>query len=49
MGRNACEHALQFSWERSMETLFGTVYPAAFASRDQRLGKAPPKAAKAAA
>jgi alpha-1,6-mannosyltransferase len=37
MGRNACLHALQFSWERSMETLFGTVYPAAFACRDERL------------
>jgi alpha-1,6-mannosyltransferase len=43
MGRNACEHALQFSWERSMETLFGTVYPAAFRRRDERLHKAAPK------
>jgi len=26
-------HALQFSWDRSMEKLFGEVYPAAFALR----------------
>jgi alpha-1,6-mannosyltransferase len=29
-------HALQFSWDRSMEALFGTVYPAAFARRAER-------------
>ncbi|MEO6225254.1 MAG: glycosyltransferase, partial [Sphingomicrobium sp.] len=37
MSVKACEHALQFSWERSMEALFGKVYPAAFAHRDARL------------
>lgn len=39
--RIACSaraHALQFSWDRSMETLFGEVYPAAFALR---LGREP--------
>jgi alpha-1,6-mannosyltransferase len=49
MGRRACEHALQFSWERSMEQLFGEIYPAAFKRRDQRLRKAGAKAAKATA
>jgi alpha-1,6-mannosyltransferase len=39
MGRKACEHALQFSWERSMQQLFGAIYPAAFAHRDARLHK----------
>jgi len=29
--------ALQFSWERSMEALFGRVYPAAFARRGEQL------------
>ena len=33
MGARARAHALQFSWERSMETLFGELYPAAFAAR----------------
>lgn len=33
MGRRAVEHARQFSWQRSMETLFAQVYPAAFARR----------------
>jgi alpha-1,6-mannosyltransferase len=37
MGQNACQHALQFSWERSMEALFGRIYPAAFQRRDKRL------------
>ena len=36
MARNACQHALQFSWERSMETLFGRVYPAAFERQEDR-------------
>ena len=30
MARAARAHALQFSWDRSMEALFGRVYPAAF-------------------
>jgi alpha-1,6-mannosyltransferase len=38
-------HALQFGWERSMETLFGRLYPAAFA---RRLGRATPASAAAA-
>ena len=29
----ARSHALQFSWERSMDALFGQIYPAAFAQR----------------
>jgi len=29
-------HALQFSWDSSMETLFGHVYPAAFQRRRER-------------
>jgi alpha-1,6-mannosyltransferase len=33
MSEQARAHALQFSWDRSMETLFGRVYPAAFARR----------------
>jgi alpha-1,6-mannosyltransferase len=48
MARNACEHALQFSWEKSMEALFGTVYPAAFARRAGRRVEAPAAAALAA-
>jgi alpha-1,6-mannosyltransferase len=35
MGELARAHALQFSWERSMEALFGQVYPAAFARRSE--------------
>jgi alpha-1,6-mannosyltransferase len=31
--QQARAHALQFSWDRSMETLFGRLYPAAFAKR----------------
>jgi len=36
--------ALQFSWDRSMETLFDRVYPAAFARRMNRraINAAPP-------
>ena len=33
MGVAARAHALQFSWDSSMETLFGHVYPAAFQRR----------------
>src|SRR5258705_759813 len=33
MSEQARAHALQFSWDRSMEALFGRVYPAAFARR----------------
>jgi alpha-1,6-mannosyltransferase len=30
MAERARAHALQFSWDRSMESLFGRVYPMAF-------------------
>jgi alpha-1,6-mannosyltransferase len=36
MARNACQHALQFSWEKSMEALFSRVYPAAFERQHAR-------------
>jgi alpha-1,6-mannosyltransferase len=37
LGDAARAHALQFSWLRSMEALFGRLYPAAFERRRQRL------------
>jgi alpha-1,6-mannosyltransferase len=40
MATEARAHALEFSWDRSMEALFGQVYPAAFAHR-VHLGGAP--------
>jgi alpha-1,6-mannosyltransferase len=33
MGESARERALQFSWDRTFETLFSDVYPLAFATR----------------
>jgi alpha-1,6-mannosyltransferase len=36
MAERARAHALQFGWERSMEALFGRVYPNAFERRAQR-------------
>ena len=33
IAEQARSHALQFSWERSMEALFGEIYPEAFAQR----------------
>jgi alpha-1,6-mannosyltransferase len=36
MAVEARANALQFSWDRSMETLFGSVYPSAFARRAGR-------------
>lgn len=33
IGARACRHALQYSWDGSMEALFGRVYPKAFAAR----------------
>ncbi len=36
MAAEARAHALQFGWDRSMEALFGRVYPAAFERRRQR-------------
>jgi len=35
MSASAREHALQFSWDHSMEALFGRVYPAAFSRRSE--------------
>jgi alpha-1,6-mannosyltransferase len=40
--------ALQFSWDSSMEALFGRLYPAAFARRAGQLSEAPAAAALAA-
>ena len=37
MSEQARAHALQFSWERSMEALFGRVYPEAIARRAGQL------------
>jgi alpha-1,6-mannosyltransferase len=36
IAERARAHALQFSWERSMEALFGEVHPAAFARAAER-------------
>jgi alpha-1,6-mannosyltransferase len=36
MGQAARAHALQFSWDSSMESLFGHVYPAAFERQHER-------------
>lgn len=36
MAAAARAHALQFSWDRSMEALFGRLYPAAFERRRER-------------
>jgi alpha-1,6-mannosyltransferase len=50
--RAIAEHAqacaLQFSWDSSMEALFGRLYPAAFARRAGQLSAAPATAALAA-
>lgn len=40
MSAEARAQALQFSWARSMEVLFGEVYPAAFARRAGRVAPA---------
>jgi alpha-1,6-mannosyltransferase len=45
MAEQARAHALQFSWDRSMETLFGRLYPAALARRAEQLRAAPAAAA----
>lgn len=37
MSERARSHALQFSWDRSMDELFGEVYPAAFRRRTDAL------------
>lgn len=48
MAEQARRRALQFSWESSMETVFGSVYPAAFARRAGRPLPAPAAAPVAA-
>jgi len=48
MAVEARANALQFSWDRSMETLFGSVYPSAFARRAGRPLAAPAAAPVAA-
>ena len=40
MSEQARSHALQFSWDRSMDDLFGSLYPAAFAHRAEALAVA---------
>jgi alpha-1,6-mannosyltransferase len=41
MREEACEEARRFSWDRSMEALFGSFYPQAFArSAEKRLAPA---------
>jgi alpha-1,6-mannosyltransferase len=40
LAEEARAQALQFSWDRSMEALFGEVYPGAFARRTQQLRSA---------
>jgi alpha-1,6-mannosyltransferase len=48
MADQARGRALQFSWDSSMEALFGRLYPTAFARRAEQLGAAPAAAALAA-
>jgi alpha-1,6-mannosyltransferase len=48
IARQARSQALQFSWERSMEALFGHIYPAAFAQRSGRSFRVPAGASIAA-
>lgn len=48
MGREARAHVLQFSWDSSMEALFGRVYPQAFARRASGTVQRPAAAALAA-
>ena len=48
MAERARAHALQFSWDSSMEALFTRVYPAAFQRRAELIREAPATAALAA-
>lgn len=48
MADQARSNALEFSWDSSMEALFGRVYPAAFVRRAGQLREAPAAAALAA-
>ena len=41
IAEQARAHALQYSWDRSMEALFGRLYPAAFARRAAHIVEAP--------
>jgi len=43
MGERARAHALQFSWEQSMDRLFGRVYRTALARAAARVGRQSPK------
>lgn len=45
MSQQACRHAMQYSWDGSMEALFGRVYPRAFAARAAIQPKVIPAAA----
>jgi alpha-1,6-mannosyltransferase len=45
MASEARAEALKYSWDRSMELLFGQVYPAAFARRAENIVAAPAPAA----
>ena len=45
MAEEARTHALQFSWDSSMEALFSRVYPAAFGRRAEQVGASPAAAA----
>ena len=45
MGQEARAHALQFSWDSSMDALFTRLYPAAFLRRAEQLGVLPAAAA----
>jgi alpha-1,6-mannosyltransferase len=47
MAAQARARALQFSWDSSMEALFGRLYPAAFVRRAEQCRIAPPAAALA--
>jgi alpha-1,6-mannosyltransferase len=48
MAERARANALQFSWDSSMDALFGRLYPAAFARRSEQLRSVPAAAALAA-
>jgi len=48
MAQQARSRALQFSWDSSMEALFGRLYPAAFTRRAEQLSEAPAAAVLAA-
>jgi alpha-1,6-mannosyltransferase len=48
MGEEARACALEYSWESSMDALFGRVYPAAFLRRAGELRQAPAAAVLAA-